>query len=38
VIGVFGYTSVFLFALASVLASLGIVLVLAGRKTADNYQ
>jgi MFS family permease len=33
VIGLFGYASVFLFALVCVLASLGIVLILAGKKT-----
>ncbi len=35
VIGLFGYASVFLFALTCVLAALAIVLVLAGKKTHD---
>jgi hypothetical protein len=36
VIGAFGYASAFLFALMCVLASLGIVVVLAGRRTAPS--
>jgi predicted MFS family arabinose efflux permease len=36
VIGAFGYASAFLFALACVLASLGIVIVLAGREKAHG--
>ena len=37
VIGAFGYANVFLFALVCVLASLGIVVVLAGRRTASSF-
>ncbi len=37
VIAAFGYSSVFLFALVCVVASLGIVVVLAGRKTASSF-
>ena len=37
VIGLFGYASVFLFALACVLAALAIVLVLAGKKTHASF-
>ncbi len=37
VIGEWGYASAFLFALVCVLASLGIVVVLAGRKTASSF-
>ncbi len=38
VIGEFGYASAFLFALACVIAALGIVIVLAGRKTTSGFQ
>jgi predicted MFS family arabinose efflux permease len=37
VIGAFGYASVFLFALLCVIASLGIVLVLAGKKKHPTF-
>ena len=37
VIGAFGYASVFGFALLCVLASLGIVMVLAGKRTASSF-
>lgn len=37
IIGAFGYASVFLFALLCVLVALGIVMVLAGKKTADLF-